>query len=148
MNIKTVLLGGFAFYLAQFVVSMATGPLIHEGVLTEAYRATAGFWRPELNQVPPDMAALMPRWIAVGLVMAFILAALYTQLVAAFSGPGWLKGLKYGLGLGIVNLCIAAGWSGVFNLPDLIWAWWVLEGFAYFLAGGAALGWVAGKFSR
>jgi hypothetical protein len=62
-NIKVILLGGLALYAAQWVVSMVSGAIIHEGILTEMYQAHASFWRPELNQQPPDMAALMPRWM-------------------------------------------------------------------------------------
>jgi len=41
----------------------------------DPYEATAEFWRPELNQVPPDMGALMPLWITTGLIAAFLSAA-------------------------------------------------------------------------
>lgn len=33
-NIKVILVGGLAMYVAQWVLSMLSGPLIHEGVLT------------------------------------------------------------------------------------------------------------------
>ena len=46
-NVKVIALGGLAYYVAQFVVSMVTGPFIHEGVLNELYMANASFWRPE-----------------------------------------------------------------------------------------------------
>ena len=60
MNVKLILVGGIVFYAAQMIVSFATGPLLHEGILDEVYKAYAQFWRPELIQEPPDMAALMP----------------------------------------------------------------------------------------
>ena len=43
MNWKIVFIGGIAYYAAMFLVSFATGYLIHspEGVLFETYRATA-----------------------------------------------------------------------------------------------------------
>ena len=37
------------------------------------------------------------------------------------------------------------GWSGVFALPDVIWAWWAFESFIYYPLGGAVLGWVAAR---
>ena len=46
MNLKVVLIGGVVYYAAQWLVGMATGPLIHNGILVEAYQATAPFWRP------------------------------------------------------------------------------------------------------
>ena len=145
MNWKAVIVGGIVFYVVTFIVSFATGPLVHEGILEQDYIANEEFWRPELTQDPPDMAALMPRWITVGLINSFIIAALYGFVQSAFSGPGWKRGLLFGLGLSIVYCLWAAGWSGVFNLPDKIWAVWGLESFAYNLPGGAALGWVAQK---
>jgi hypothetical protein len=145
MNWKTVVIGGIVFYVVTFIVSMATGPIVHEGILETLYIANESFWRPELTQDPPDMAALMPRWIAVGLISSLVLAAIYGYVQSAFSGPGWKRGLLFGLGVSIIFCLFAAGYSGVFNLPEKIWAVWSLESFAYYLPGGAALGWVVGK---
>ena len=146
-NLKVILLGGLAFYVAQFIVSMVTGPFIHEGVLMDLYIANASFWRPELNQNPPDMAALMPRWIATGLIASFILAGVYDNIRSALNGAAWLKGVKYGVILFLFSLCMSAGWSGVFNLPESIWVWWNAEALFYYLVGGAVLGWAAGRLA-
>jgi hypothetical protein len=147
MNWKLVVVGGIVFFAVTWVVGFATGPLLHDGILKPLYEETGSFWRPELMQEPPDMGALMPRWIGVGLVCALIFAAVYGWVRSAFAGPGWKKGLKFGLVVAILHLTWAAGWSGVFNLPDAIWAWWALEAFAYNAIGGMALGWVAGKLA-
>jgi len=146
-NLKVIIAGGLAMYAAQFILGILTGPLIHEGVLAEAYRATAVFWRPELNQDPPDMAALMPRWIIVGLIAAFILAAIYDNIRDGLTGSGLVRGAKYGVILFLVNLCISAGWSGVFNLPETIWVWWNIEAVLYYVVGAAVLGWLTGKLA-
>ena len=58
-NIKVILGGGLAMYVTQWILSMLSGPLLHEGILTPLYIETQSFWRPELNQQPPDMAALV-----------------------------------------------------------------------------------------
>lgn len=145
MNIKIALIGGLAMYVAQFVVSFGTGPLIHQGVLLAAYQAHSGFWRPELNQVPPDMVALLPLWISVGIVGALVLAGIYSVLRGAFTGGGWVSGAKFGLTVWLVQLVTMAGWSGVFNLPYRIWGWWAAEGLLYMVVGGAVLGLVADK---
>ncbi len=150
MNRKLILLivvGGLAYYLATFVVSMATGPLIHTGVLDPSYEATLEFWRPELREDPPDMAALMPMWIRNGLISAFVFAWLFSMMRPAFSGPGWKKGLKFGFIGATFGAMWCLGFYGVFDLPAKIWAWWALEGYAYWLVGGAALGWVGGKWA-
>ena len=146
MNLKLVVLGGLAFYVMTWVVSMVTGPLIHEGVLAPAYLATAAFWRPELTQVPPDMVALLPRWITTGLALSFVLAAIYGMVRPAIGGQGWKRGLKYGLGAGLLANVALASMSGVFNLPDVIWFWWFVEGMVMYALGGAVLGWVADRW--
>lgn len=146
-NIKLILLGGVVYYLAQWIVGALTGPLIHEGVLEPAYQATAGFWRPELMQDPPDMGALFPYWITTGLIAAFIGVFIFDNVRAALSGSAWVKGLKFGLLMALLQSAFIAGWSGVFNLPLNIWLWWGLEGFVFFLFSGAVLGWFAGRFA-
>ena len=147
MNVKLILVGGIVFYAAQMIVSFATGPLLHEGILDEVYKAYAQFWRPELTQEPPDMAALMPRWITTGLITAFLMAAVYGWIRPAFAGSGWQKGLKFGLVLFVFATTMMAGLSGIFNLPDKIWAWWTIDYLLFYAAGGAALGFVAEKLA-
>jgi hypothetical protein len=93
------------------------------------------------------MAALMPRWITTGLIGAFILAGIFDNIRGGLAGSTLVRGVKYGVILFLINLCIAAGWSGVFNLPETIWAWWSAESLLYYLVGGAVLGWVTGKMA-
>lgn len=147
MNWKLIIGGGLVYYIAQFALSMITGPVLHQGVLEGLYDQTAQFWRPELNQEPPDMAALMPRWISFGLLISFLVAGVYGWIRSAFNGPGWQKGLKYGVMLFLITAGVMAGWSGVFNLPDSLWLWWGGEMLAMYLLGGAALGWFADRFA-
>ena len=145
MNWKIIFLGGLACYAVQWIISFATGAVIHEGVLDRIYIEHPQFWRPELNQDPPDIAALMPRWITSGLIGTFVFAAIYGLLRHAFSGAGWLRGAKFGVMVAALVATAMMGWSGVFALPDTIWFWWALEGFIYYPVGGAVLGWVAEK---
>lgn len=143
---KLVVLGGLAFYVVTFVIGLATGPLIHQRALQETYRAHSELWRPELNQVPPDMGALMPRWITTGVIGSLIIAFVYGWVRPAWKGPGWKRGLQGGFVLGLLGIVYGPlGYSGVFNAPDEIWIWWGLEGFLYYLPGGAVLGWLGDK---
>jgi len=147
MNLKVILIGGVVYYAAQWVVGAVTGPLIHNGILVEAYQATAAFWRPELMKQPPDMAALLPLWITTGLISAFFSAAVYMWVRPALSGAGWQRGLKFGVIAIIFNAAAMLSFYGVFNLPAQIWSWWCVEAVAYLLVGGAALGWIAQKLT-
>jgi len=146
LNWKVIIGGGVLLYIAQFVVSFITGAFIHEGVLEPYYMATTEFWRPELNQDPPDIASLMPHWIATGLFMAFIMAGIFDNFRSALTGAGWLQGLKFGLVIALLWASFGAGYSGVFNLPMAIWAWWAVDGFIMFPVGGLVLGWFTAKF--
>lgn len=144
---KLILVGGLAMYASQWIVSFATGPLIHNGVLEPFYRATESFWRPELVQEPPDMGALLPRWVTVGILASLLTAFIYGGLRSAFNGAGWKKGLQFGLVVWLLSLCWNAGFSGIFNLPDAVWFWWSVEGLLYYAIGGIVLGWVGGKLA-
>ncbi len=147
MNWKIVVIGGMAYYATMFVVSMATGYFIHspEGVLFETYQATASFWRPELNADPPDMGALMPMWIATGLVSALIAAGIYSVVRSSLAGAPWQRGLKFGVIAALFAVISAVGYRGIFNLPDPVWTWWMVDATLLRLAGGAVLGIVAHK---
>lgn len=142
---KLTLLGGLVFYVVQWIIGLVTGQLIHQGVLEPYYRQTGAFWRPELAQDPPDMVALLPRWLTVGLITALVLTAIYCWVRPAFAGAGWKKGFKFGLMLAVIAACVNAAWSGIFNLPDVIWFWWSVEAFVYFPLAGIALGWIGQK---
>ncbi len=143
---KVIVGGGVVMYIAQFVVGGLTGMFIHEGVLDPLYKATSEFWRPELNQDPPDLAALMPRWISVGLLISLVYAGIYDNIRSALDGSGLIKGLKFGVLMALFYTMFNLAFSGVFNLPDAIWAWWTVEGFIIYPVGGIALGWFVGKF--
>ena len=149
MNWKIVFIGGVVFYVTMFVVSFATGYLIHspDGVLFDTYKATASFWRPELNADPPDMGALMPMWITTGLISAFIVAGIYSVVRSSLAGPAWQRGLKFGVIVSLFVLVCTLGYRGVFNLPDNIWLWWTVDATILHLIGGTVLGIVAEKLS-
>ena len=147
LNPKNIVLGGITFYVATMVVSMGVaGPLIHEGLLEGLYDQTAQFWRPELNEDPPNIGALMVRWTTVGILIALVYAGIFDNIRGAFEGGAVAKGAKFGLMLALVGAAFAAAYSGVFNLPDQLWMWWALEGFLVYAVGGAALGFVIGKW--
>ncbi len=143
---KVIIGGGIAMYAAQFLVGGLTGMFIHEGVLEPLYQANSQFWRPELNQDPPDLAALMPRWITVGVLISFVYAGIYDNIRSALDGSSIIKGLKFGVLMALFYTMFNLAFSGVFNLPDAIWGWWTLEGFIMYPIGGLVLGWFVGKF--
>ena len=147
MNAKLIVIGGFAFYAVTWILSFVTGPVVHNGLLLESYQATAAFWRPALMQQPPDMAALLPRWIVTGLFYSFVLAALYGKVRSAFAGSGWMRGGRYGFWIWLVATAVAMSYSGFFNLPDRIWFWWAVEGLVGSVIGCAVLAWAVDRWA-
>jgi len=79
------------------------------------------------------------------LITSFVVAALYGWVRSAFRGPGWRRGLLFGLFLVLFSWATYLGWSGVFNLPAKIWIWWGVDLLLLYLVGGAVLGLVAEK---
>ena len=146
MNWKLIVVGGLVFYAVMFVVSFVTGPVIHNGILKEPYKANQQSFHPELNPDAPDMAALMPRWITTGVITSMFLAAIYGWVRPAL-GTGWVAGIKFGVIAWIFGATFLAGFSGVFKLPNTIWIWWAIEQPLYYLPGGAVLGWLGEKLA-
>lgn len=148
MNWKIAIVGGIVAYVATMIVSFGTGYFIHSpdaGVLAETYRATTAFWRPELNASPPDMMALMPMWVANGLIAAVIMAGIYSIVRPSLTGAAWQRGLKFGVIVTLFWVINALGYWGVLNLPGRVWQWWGVEGAVLNLIGGVVLGIVAQK---
>jgi hypothetical protein len=149
MNWKIVFIGGVVYYVAFFIIGMVGGMFIHspDGVLGPIYKETAEFWRPELNADPPDMAAMMKIWVPIGLLSSLLLAGVYSIVRSSLSGSGVARGVKFGVISWVFALVSAMGYWGVFNLPNKIWSWWLLEGIWMHLIAGAVLGWVAQKLA-
>lgn len=147
MNWKIAIVGGLVYYVALFVVGMIGGNFIHgpEGVLGEAYRANAHFWRPELNMDPPDMASMMKVWIPTGIISSILMAAIYSIVRSSLAGSGVVRGIKFGVIAWVFNLVAALGYWGVMNLPNQVWGWWLAESAWMHLIAGAVLGWVSQK---
>ncbi len=145
MNWKLIIVGGLVFYVATFVLSFVTGPVIHNGILKPLYGETAQFWRPELAKDPPDMAALLPIWIPTGIFLSLVTAALYSFVRPSLQGPPWKRGALFGLLLAIYIAATYGAWFGVFNLPAKILVWWSVDGLILNVLGGIALGVVADK---
>jgi hypothetical protein len=147
MNWKIVLIGGVVFLVVTMTAGFGTGYVVHQNLLAAAYDATASFWRPELNQDPPDMAALMPMWVVNGLINSFIVAGIYALIRGSLAGSPAVRGLKYGVLLSLLNAGWMLGYWGVFNLPGKIWTWWALEATVLNLIAGLVLGIVAEKLA-
>ena len=149
MNWKLIVIGGLAFWLVTNILGLGvTGPIIHNSILDPMYRATEMLWIEPLRQDPPDLAAVMPRWIVVSLISSLVVAGLYSCLRKAFEGPGWKCGMTWGLYMGIFSFVTLLGYSGVIALPMTIVVWWGVDGLVLFVLGGAAMGWAGERFAE
>ena len=148
MNWRLIIIGGIVFWLVTNILGMfVTGILIHEQILDPVYQANESFWLPELRQDPPDMAALMPQWLLTSFVSSLVVAGIYSLVGGSFSGPGWSRGLKWGLCLGLFSAMSYFAKSGVFDLPLQMWIWWGIDALILFTLGGAAMGWAGERFA-
>ena len=149
MNWKLIVIGGLVFWLVTNILGLGvTGPIIHNSILDPMYRATEMLWIEPLRQDPPDLAAVMPRWIVVSLISSLVVAGLYSCLRKAFEGPGWKCGMTWGLYMGIFSFVTLLGYSGVIALPMTIVVWWGVDGLVLFVLGGAAMGWAGERFAE
>lgn len=144
MSARFIVLGGLAYFVVANIVGAVTGQLIHgEGGFLEAlYRANEAMWRPELNQKPPDLGALMPLWISVGLINSLIVAAVYNLFANAMRGGPIANGLRFGAGAGLIMIGLYASYFGIFALPATIWVTWAIEGLVIYSLGGITLAFI------
>ena len=129
---------------------MVLGHFIHApdtGVLAEAYKATASVLAPGVEREPARHAAPVEMWIPSGLLSAFLAAEIYSVIRPALTGPGWKRGLKFGVIALVFAIVNALGYHGVFNLPGKIWIWWMVGAAVMYLAAGPVLGWIAEKLA-
>jgi len=148
MSWKLVIVGGLVFWVVTTVVGMfGTGLVIHERILDPIYQANESFWLPELREDPPDMAALMPQWLGMGLLSSLVFAGIYSVVRGSFSGPGWKQGLKFGFCLALIAIVFYLSMSGIFDLPLTMWIWWGVDALILFLLGGAAMGWAGARLA-
>ena len=148
MNAKAIVVGALVFWLVTNLLGMfVTGFFIHSMILKPTYQATQSFWLPALNQDPPDMAALLPSWLMVSLVSSFVVAGIYSCARSSCKGPGWKRGLTWGLSLGIFIFVHTFSMSGIFNLPLSLFVWWGIDGLILFIPAGVAMGWATEKFA-
>ena len=148
MNWRLIIIGGLVFWVVTNIVGFGvTGLIIHGAILDPIYRANESLWIEPLRQDPPDMAAVMPRWIMVSLISSLVVAGLYSCLRKAFEGPGWKCGMIWGLYLAIFSFVTLLGYAGVIALPMTIVIWWSVDGLILFVLGGAAMGWAGERFA-
>lgn len=147
MNWKAVIIGAIVFWLVTNIVGMfGTGILIHEKILDPIYMAHEAFWLPELAQDPPDMAAVMPKWLLNSFISSLVVAGIYVCVHGSFTGNGAKKGMMWGLCMAFIAATMYLAYSGIFNLPGKMWIWWAFDAFFLYLLGGAAMGWAAEKW--
>ncbi|WP_394831510.1 hypothetical protein LVJ94_33865 [Pendulispora rubella] len=145
MNWKIVVIGGVVFAVVFFISTILGVPLFHAGILAPIYKAHAQFWRPGF--LDPNEGNLLPRALGTGLVRGLVLAGVYDWLRAYLKGPGWLRGVKYGALLWVFGAMVILLWTVMFNLPDVLFFYWMLESLFEELLAGAALGLVAQKLA-
>lgn len=149
MNIKLIVLGTIAYFITAQVIGAITGMFVHgEGGLLEAtYKSYAAMWRPELNETPPNLGALMPLWITTGLINSLIVAITFSLIRPALQGGVIAQGLKYGVIASLFMAGLYGMYFGIFALPGSLWLAWGLEGLVMCCVGGIVLAAVADKFA-
>jgi hypothetical protein len=146
MNWKLIIVGGLVFWLVTTLGTYVTDIGIHQKVLGTVYGEHSSFWLPELREDPPDMEALMPRWLATSALSSFVVAGIFSFVYGSFNGRGWRKGGSWGLCLATFSFATLLALSVIINLPMKIWIWWGIEGLLLLTTGGAAMGWVTERW--
>ncbi|HUG02908.1 MAG TPA: hypothetical protein VML92_00590 [Steroidobacteraceae bacterium] len=150
MNWRIAFIGGGVYFVTAFILSLIVAPFIHSpdtGILVEIYRATAVFWRPELNANPPDASLMFRVLIPSGILAALLGAGIYGLIRPSLTGAAWKRGLKFGGITTVFFIIHSLGFRRVLNLPDEFWIWSIVGSVIVNLGSGAVLGWISQKIS-
>lgn len=125
--VKKVIIGTIAVFVAWMVLDA----LIHQVILSSAYKATADLWRPmeEMKNV------LM---VIVILISAIVFVYIYAEFVAKKSMNTAIKyGIIFGIGVGI---SMGYGTYAVMDIPYFMALTWFLGTVVETTLGGMLLG--------
>lgn len=125
---KRTVLAVFAVFAAWTVLDL----VLHVGILSPAYAASAQLWRP---------AAQMKMWLmhTVVLIAAASFVLIYAWLI---SDKGVKTGVRYGLLYGVGSgISMGYGSYSVMPLPYTIAVWWFLGKLVEMVAAG----WITGR---
>ena len=149
MNIKLIVLGTIAYFVTAQIIGAVTGMLIHgEGGMLEAtYRAYAAMWRPELNETPPNLGALMPLWLTSSLINSLLVTIAFCLVRPALQGGVAAQGIKFGVIAALFMAGLYGMYFGIFGLPGALWLIWGLEGLLIYSLGGIALAAIGNKLA-
>lgn len=131
MNIKRIVLTGFAVFLAVFLMDY----LINEVLLTDLYHQTASIWRSEM-----EMRKLLVFMPLGQLLFSFFFTIIFSKgYEGSKSGLG--QGLRFGL---LVALMIEPAttftWYAVLPVPSILAVYWFVSGFIELTVMGCIAG--------
>jgi hypothetical protein len=122
--------------LVVFLVIAVWETIVNLVLLSAAYKATAGLWRPE---------AEMKIWLfyVIYLIVAFFFTLIFSK---GYEGKGVMEGLRYGFYVGMMMAVpMAYGTYGSMPIPYYLALQWFLYGLVEYLLCGMALALVFGK---
>lgn len=126
MNNQTFWIG----FVVVFIIMQATGYLVHEVWLADAYEALASVFRPEA-----EMFDMMWMMTVGGVVTLFLFCYIFTK---GREGAGAMQGAKYGTLIGLLmSTPMAINQYVVYPLPANLAAIWFITSLASFIVAGA-----------
>ncbi|MFA5832959.1 MAG: hypothetical protein WDA22_05705 [Bacteroidota bacterium] len=129
---KKILIGTVAVFIAMSAFDF----IVHGILLSEAYKATASLWR-------PDMQSKMWIYSVISLVSAFFFSFIFSK---GFEGKGIAEGARYGLYIGIwMSIGMAYGTYAMIAIPYAMAMQWFIYGVIGYVIYGIILALIFGK---
>ena len=134
MNIKSILLGALVFFLVSVALAFVLA-IPDEALFEEIYKALP-LWRGELE----SNSSLFLAWIAQKMIFALGISLLFHWVSPSMKGPGWRRGILFGLCTCPLIWATYLGLWTLFTLPASIWIWWGSYYLILVTISGAAMG--------
>ncbi len=114
MNLKRFIFASLAVFITFEIFNF----IIHSVILSRTYESLSFIWR-------PDMMSIM--WIMS--IAIFIFAFLFVYIYSRGFGQGLLTGIRYGLVIGIIVICVPAfNQYVVYPIPFKLVIQWCIYG--------------------
>jgi len=124
-----------------FVIVEVLNFIIHSIILADAYRATAGVWR-------PYEMMMHKMWVLYvsNLVVAFFISFIFSK---GYEGKGIMEGVRYGFYIGVMlSMGMAWGTYVMISVPWHLSIQWFIYGVIEYTLSGIALAMIFRKKSK
>ena len=134
MNLKAFLLGSLAFFLVSLLLAFILA--IPDEAFFEQIYDEVSLWRGDFS----GSSKFLYGWVTQKMIFAMGFSLVFQWIFPSIQGPGWRRGIIFGLSTCLFVWATYLGLWSVLDLPGILWIWWGGYYLIISVIGGAAMG--------